>query len=376
MMIDLDRCIGCLACVSVCKERWDTGPGGARDWVYEYEHGRRGVDLGVTFYPGLCMQCEQHPCTEDCPTGATFMDERGVVVVDPDVCIGCANCVSTCAYGARHPDPVKGIVEKCNLCEPFVLRGEEPACVATCLAACRHFGDLDDPDGELLRLVQERGARPLAADGVDVGPRVTYAGDAHRAVIAGRGVVTAPERSLLTSVWSGATRPFARWVVPFVGVGSVVGGLVVNTIARRQERQREEASEAPAETLPRHRAGLRLLHWFNALSWLFAARLGRRADVRRAVRPVRRGLPTPRRRPARRDGQPAAAACRVGARLGRARRPGLPPAQAGRPRGAGGGAPVPGRRAGCGSSRGRCSASPPSTCRLRTSTTPGRRRSR
>ena len=107
MMIELDKCVGCKACVTACKQRWGSGPGAARCWVHEYEHGRRGVDLGITFFPGACMQCEQHPCTTDCPTGATFMDELGIVVVDPEVCIGCGNCVSMCPYGARSADPAK-----------------------------------------------------------------------------------------------------------------------------------------------------------------------------------------------------------------------------------------------------------------------------
>ena len=104
MMIELEKCVGCMACVSACKEQWDTGPGASRDWVYTYEHGRRGENLGITFYPGLCMHCEDHPCTRDCPTGATYRNEKGVVVVNPEVCIGCGNCVSGCAYGARSYD--------------------------------------------------------------------------------------------------------------------------------------------------------------------------------------------------------------------------------------------------------------------------------
>ncbi|PKN29833.1 MAG: 4Fe-4S ferredoxin, partial [Deltaproteobacteria bacterium HGW-Deltaproteobacteria-20] len=104
MMIELDKCVGCLACVSVCKERWDSGRGVARDWVATFEHGSREKgNLGITFYPGLCMQCEDHPCTLDCPTGATYANENGVVVVDPEVCIGCGNCVTMCPYGARTP---------------------------------------------------------------------------------------------------------------------------------------------------------------------------------------------------------------------------------------------------------------------------------
>jgi Fe-S-cluster-containing dehydrogenase component len=171
MMIELDKCIGCMACVSSCKERWDSGPNAARDWVRTYEHGTRGQDLDITFYPGLCNQCADHPCTTDCPTDATFVDARtGVVVVDPEVCIGCGNCVSMCPYGARSPDPEQQIVEKCNLCLPYVEQGGDPACVTTCLSDCRHFGDLDDPHSDASRFIRDRRAKPLVTPEVQIGP--------------------------------------------------------------------------------------------------------------------------------------------------------------------------------------------------------------
>ncbi|MBI5549332.1 MAG: cytochrome b/b6 domain-containing protein [Deltaproteobacteria bacterium] len=285
MMIDLEKCVGCMACVSSCKQRWGTGPGAARDWVHTFEHGTRGKDLSLTFYPGLCMQCEQHPCTLDCPTGATFVNAQGVVVVDPDVCIGCGNCISGCAYGARHADPVKKIVEKCNLCEPYVARGQEPACVATCLAQCRVFGDLDDPTGELSQQIRERDARPLKSAEVDIGPKVTYAGAFQRERILAAGVLTPPKRSALTRIWEDGSRPFARYLVPsFVG-GVFASGVFINLLARRQRMKHPQepavetgpgiaAPSTAAAPLLRHRAGMRLLHWFNALSWILLLATG------------------------------------------------------------------------------------------------------
>ncbi len=269
MMIDLDKCIGCQACVTSCKARWNTGPGGARDWVYQYEKGHRDKELFLTFYPGLCMQCEEHPCTEDCPTGATYMDKKtGVVMVDADVCIGCGNCISMCAYDARHVDATKGIVEKCNLCAPYVERGEQPACVATCLADCRHFGDLDDPDGSLVQLIAKTGAQPLADPNVNIRPKVAYAGDARRAHVLSRGVVTKPKKSALTNFWKNVSGPFTSYVVPIVAGATVVGGLLAN-FAQRKEHVAEKSTDHQApRTLQRHRAGMRFLHWFNLASWI------------------------------------------------------------------------------------------------------------
>lgn len=288
MSIDLDRCVGCQACVSACKEQWDSGPGAARDWVKTFESGKRGQDLQVSFYPGLCMQCEDHPCTTDCPTGATFMDAKtGVVMVDAQVCIGCGNCVSSCPYGARHVDPVKKIVEKCNLCAPFVARGEQPACVRTCPADCRIFGDLDDPGSKVSAFIRERGAKPLVTAGVNVRPKTTYAGDAHRERVLAAGVVTTPSRSWLTRAW-GVTRPAARVAVPAIGLAFMGGGLLVNLKTRKERVQAEEAEIASVcsasevtgreaeerRELFRHRLGLRFLHWFNALSWVLLVLTG------------------------------------------------------------------------------------------------------
>ncbi len=270
MMIELDKCVGCKACVSACKERWDSGPGVSRDWVREFESGTREAGLDVTFYPGLCMHCDEHPCTEDCPTGATYADEHGVVKVDADLCIGCGNCVSRCPYGARRVDGSKGIVEKCNFCEPYVARGERPACVDACLAECRIFGDLDDPESDLALRIRETGARPLVGEGPNIGPRVYYSPAAEREKLLARGVVGESVAPRLTDVWRDVTRPAARFGVPAVAALIGAGGMLVNLRQRgKTETTRRSASEKGSlPALPRHRLGMRLLHWFNALSWI------------------------------------------------------------------------------------------------------------
>ncbi|MFH1812489.1 MAG: 4Fe-4S dicluster domain-containing protein [Pseudomonadota bacterium] len=279
MMIELDKCIGCQACVTSCKERWDSGPGAARDWVMTFEHGNRDEgDLGVTFYPGLCNHCDDHPCTADCPTGATYMTAQGVVVVDPDVCIGCGNCVPACPYGARHADPVKGIVEKCNFCAPYVARGELPACVATCLAQCRHFGDLDDEQGELVQLIRARKAKPLVTNEIDVRPNIYYAPAEQRMQVLAQGVVRRYGSTLFTEAWQQVTRPLARWAVAPAVVVTGLAGIAINLRMRLAERHPHPAPAAsPAvsapgaasdATLPRHPLGMRFLHWFNLLSWI------------------------------------------------------------------------------------------------------------
>lgn len=278
MSIDLDRCIGCRACVSACKEGWDSGRGAARCWVDSLEGGSRAAGLTLSFYPGLCMQCEDHPCTVDCPTGATYADSRtGVVMVDADACIGCGNCIAGCPYGARSQDPDKKIVEKCNLCAPFAARGETPACVATCPAECRIFGDLDDPASAVSAHVRAKGARPLVTDSVNVRPKTTFSGDVHRERILASGVVVPPGRTALTRVWATGL-PVVRTAVPAFAAISIAGGVLVNLKSRADRVRREEppSTEAPATScgIERHRAGLRVLHWWNALSWVLLGMTG------------------------------------------------------------------------------------------------------
>ena len=281
MMIELDRCVGCKACVSACKERWDSGPGVSRDWVKEFESGTRETGLDVTFYPGLCMHCQAHPCTQDCPTGATFADQNGVVKVDADLCIGCGNCVSRCPYGARTADNEKGIVEKCNFCEPYVAMGEKPACVDACLAECRLFGDLDDPIGKLVEGIRTRGAKTLTTEALDIGPKVYYAPAEKREKLLDNGAVGRSVPSTMTQVWTDGSRPAAQFGVPAIAALAGVGGLLINFRSRGANEPMAAAvvssTSAPQganKTLPRHRFGMRFLHWFNAFSWVLLLATG------------------------------------------------------------------------------------------------------
>jgi formate dehydrogenase gamma subunit len=244
-------------------------------------------NLDVTFYPGLCNHCGDHPCTEDCPTGATYQDSQGIIVVDANVCIGCGNCVPKCPYGARHADPRKGIVEKCNFCAPYLHHGEEPACVATCLAECRHFGDIDDPESSLSRLIRERKAKPLVTNEIDVDPHVFYAPDELRLQVLSQSVVQPYRSTLFTHAYREVTRPLARWAVAPMVLATGAAGIGINLLKiLRERRQDPEPSDAPVatpqghgdglvrETLPRHSAGMRFLHWFNLLSWFLLLSTG------------------------------------------------------------------------------------------------------
>jgi Fe-S-cluster-containing dehydrogenase component len=184
LVIDLDTCVGCQACVTSCKE-WNTqgysapltdeNPYGADPsgvWlnrvhglevkVEGQEHSR------IVHFPRSCLHCEEPACVTVCPTGASYKRaEDGIVLVDPETCIGCKLCSWACPYGAREYDYSDGVMKKCTLCVDRIynehLEPEDrmPACVKACPTGARHFGDLGDPQSAVSQLVAARGGYDL-----------------------------------------------------------------------------------------------------------------------------------------------------------------------------------------------------------------------
>lgn len=182
LVIDLDTCVGCHACAVACKQ-WNTsgttGPltdespyGAAPSGVWfnrvrHYEVGDYPHTKTVNM-PLSCMHCDDAACVTVCPTGASYKrGEDGIVLVDQDKCMGCSLCAWACPYGARELDPWDGVMKKCTLCidriydDALAPEDRQPACVITCPAHARHFGDFDDPDSTVSRLSRERGGRKL-----------------------------------------------------------------------------------------------------------------------------------------------------------------------------------------------------------------------
>lgn len=178
MVLDLHRCVGCQACVVTCKAEWQVPRGYSRDWVHPIYPQGTFPEVFSSFYVGLCNHCDSPSCIPACPTGATFQDESGRVRVDRDVCIGCGLCVETCPYDARYPNPEINKVDKCDFCFPRTEQGMPPACVKTCIADARIFGDLEDKNSEVYDLVYRQGAKRLSTEDVSIGPNVYYLGTA------------------------------------------------------------------------------------------------------------------------------------------------------------------------------------------------------
>ena len=188
MVADLERCVGCQTCTAACRHANATSP--AVQWrkVLDIEAGSY-PNVSRTFVPVGCQHCADPPCMHVCPTTATRRRSDGIVTIDYDICIGCAYCDVACPYQARfkidaprfaygsrglqneleREDPSRlGVAQKCTFCSDRVdfglARGltpgldprATPACVNSCIATALHFGDIDDPNSNVSRLLDER----------------------------------------------------------------------------------------------------------------------------------------------------------------------------------------------------------------------------
>lgn len=172
--IDLRRCIGCHACTIACKSEHQIPVGAHRCWVKTVEKGSF-PDTRRFFFPVLCNQCADAPCVRICPTGALFRRRDGIVDLHGDSCIGCRACMQACPYDQLFIDPNTRTAEKCNFCANRVENRLLPSCVSVCPTECRMFGDLDDPESEVARIVQ-REAFAVRKPEKGTGPKVFYLG--------------------------------------------------------------------------------------------------------------------------------------------------------------------------------------------------------
>jgi len=174
MVMDMRKCIGCDACTVSCKAENNVPLGVFRTWVEKHEGGRF-PSIKLAFAPKLCNQCEDPPCVPVCPVDATFKREDGLVLVDYDKCIGCGYCIEACPYGARYFDPIRHVADKCTFCVQRLEQGLAPACVETCVGGARIFGDLNDPDSTVSRIVNTQPVQVLKPD-LGTKPQVYYVG--------------------------------------------------------------------------------------------------------------------------------------------------------------------------------------------------------
>ncbi len=226
MAFDLDRCTGCRSCMEACKVENNTAKGIFWMHVFRFEEGEY-PDVRVRFMQRPCMHCENPPCVPSCPTGARYQRDDGIVATDFEKCGGHRYCHAACPYGVNYfnwTDPSKnyylpdwstdtdlqpvtggtvppyknpdleeaygseqrriaggghkvGVIEKCTFCVHRVENGLKPACVANCPTKTITFGDLDDPDSAVSRIIREKHSFRLREE-YGTSPKVYYMGSA------------------------------------------------------------------------------------------------------------------------------------------------------------------------------------------------------
>lgn len=171
MTIDTKKCVGCSDCVVACQTENNVPIGYCRDWIVEKTVGTY-PDLSMEIRSERCNHCASAPCVRTCPTKASHYSDGGTVLVDAKECIGCKACINSCPYDARFVHP-EGHIDKCTFCIHRVKEGQDPACVAVCPTYCMTFGDLDDPNSEVSRLVSTSKWKTLIPEaGTD--PKIFY----------------------------------------------------------------------------------------------------------------------------------------------------------------------------------------------------------
>jgi Fe-S-cluster-containing dehydrogenase component len=125
-------CAGCHACEIACKQEHGLGVGPRLIKVAE---------KFSDFIPTYCHHCTKAPCLESCPVEAIIRDERGLVLIHNELCIGCRECLEACPFGAMQLDDDADIAVKCDLCVARLNNGEVPACSKVCPTQCIFWGD-------------------------------------------------------------------------------------------------------------------------------------------------------------------------------------------------------------------------------------------
>lgn len=269
MVMDLRSCIGCKACMAACSMENQTP-----FWDLKLEKWRTKVipvkynDNKLIFHSMICMHCDNPPCVPVCPTGASHIDEKNghLVLVDYEKCINCGYCVSACPYGARyimdeqdiqevrvkfattgqvHLEHTVPHVDKCTFCVhrlsdenlPEELR--EPACVTTCVGHVRIFGDLDDPNSEVSKLIASGKAKPLYPE-LGTHPRVYYIVPEGETLESTLPPAPNPVPASETELQQGIIEPLKK--LAEIGA-AITAGLVIASAVKSKITEKEEDEE-------------------------------------------------------------------------------------------------------------------------------------
>lgn len=245
ILTDVTKCIGCLQCVSACKEANKLKMDVPRIW-----HKNDGLSSGNWtsilqkennhYIRKQCRHCLEPACVTACPVGALHKTETGAVIYDSNKCLGCRYCMMACPYGIPRYDWDETVpyIRKCILCYDKIKVGEQPACTTACPEEATIFGERD----ELITLAHQRiESNPglyinkVWGEHEVGGTSVLYLSDIDLSFLS-----YSPD---LQSAGLPSTTDLAMKAVPvaFVGMGAVMYGL--NWIIKRRIKVNQEADE-------------------------------------------------------------------------------------------------------------------------------------
>ncbi len=172
MVVDIAKCSGCYNCFLACKDEHcgqdypgytAAQPMTGQFWmnIIEKERGQY-PKVKLAYIPIPCLHCEDAPCVASAQGGAVYRRPDGVIIIDPEKAKGQKQIVSSCPYGVIYWNEGENLPQKCTFCAHLLDAGwKEPRCVEVCPTGALAFGDLDDPDSEVSRLIAAGKAESL-----------------------------------------------------------------------------------------------------------------------------------------------------------------------------------------------------------------------
>ncbi len=239
MLADTERCVNCKACEVACRAEWNTPLGFNRNWVRETISVSSDGVPRMSLVSGRCQHCDDAPCVSNCPSGASYEREDGIVLVDREICSGCEMCVEVCPYDARFKNPLDDKISKCTFCQPRIDAGEQPACVEVCFNKALIFGDINDPVSEVSKLLKQEQWKKLVTDQVDTKPNHYYSESTY---LDGSVLPQEKQPAIQAELLSQVVNPVVS--VGFAGMLGLFGAAgVMKIIQRREEVSNDSHSE-------------------------------------------------------------------------------------------------------------------------------------
>jgi Fe-S-cluster-containing dehydrogenase component len=186
MLIDCGKCIGCYNCFLSCQDEFcgnayegytAAAPMSGHDWMRVIDKERGGFPrVKVAYVPKTCMHCDEAPCVAAAKDHAVYRRPDGIVMIDPKKARGQKQVVTACPYRVIEWNEEAQVPQKCIFCAHMLDHGEkEPRCVESCPTQALIFGDLDDPESQVSKMLKQDSWEKLSPE-FNLKEKVLYQG--------------------------------------------------------------------------------------------------------------------------------------------------------------------------------------------------------